>query len=136
MLIEELLEEIKELAMSDVTPPIDQATDEEREVGLANDDAKKVYGLAMKYDRKSMEYLIEARYGANDTQRQAWSAMAEEAAAKRGALLELFWIILRRDHNLWGGGSIGIRKGWTVVKRSTDDSGPPDFLKWLKGQIS
>ena len=47
--------------------------------------------------------------------------------AKADALREIFWWLLRERYNLWEQFDIGIRTGWMLVKKKSDE--PPKALK-------
>src|SRR3989344_3670549 len=84
-------------------------------VGEASDDLKRIYTLVNKLQEVGARYSIDARFSKDNRLRSDAGKKAYELAKKIEVLMEIFWIALKDDFDLWDKDSVGIRKGWKVT---------------------
>lgn len=135
--IDTLWEEIEQIGPDDFIQPntnIDPTKD--IVAGPASLKARKLYSLALQYEKKSSERGIESRYEQDNRQKQVLVSLSAEYQAKCDALLKLFWITVDEEYRLWGKRSTGIRTNWTVVySEHTDEPEKPSFEDFLRGMF-
>lgn len=84
-------------------------------VGVADEDIRKLYGLAMQWDKVAMETAIAARYVNNRADQEQSAERALMLHKKSELLMDLFWASLKDAFDLWQKPSVGIREGWKIV---------------------
>ena len=99
-------------------------------VGEASDDLKRIYTLVNKLQEVGARYAVDARFSKDNRFRLDAEKRAFELKRKVDTLLDIFWITLKDDFDLWDKDSVGIRKGWKVTYRK--DGLPNTFLDILK----
>ena len=99
-------------------------------VGEASDDLKRIYTLVNKLQEVGARYAVDARFSKDNRFRLDAEKRAFELKRKVDTLLDIFWITLKDDFDLWDKDSVGIRKGWKVTYRK--DGLPTTFLDILK----
>ena len=99
-------------------------------VGEASDDLKRIYTLVNKLQEAAARYSIDARFSKDNRLRSDAEKKTYELKRKIETLMEIFWITLKDDFDLWDKDSVGIRKGWKVTYRK--DGSPTTFLDILK----
>jgi len=118
-------------------PPPNAVKRGEKEIGICTPYMKQLFSLARFYDRESNQLdinLEQAKLDASgqdeqDSEAQLEQAMADhrtkhaEMIGKYNLLMALFWGQVRGHFNMWGQeATIGVRKGWKIVKTAEDDS--------------
>ncbi|MEK7066975.1 MAG: hypothetical protein AAB949_01210 [Patescibacteria group bacterium] len=98
--------------------------------GEASDEIKRIYMLAEKLREAGARYIVDARFSRDNQLRTDAQKKAYELKQKTEVLMQIIWITLKDDFDLWDKYSIGIRKGWKVVYRR-EDAPPPTFLDLL-----
>ena len=108
--------EIENMNMNEILEPNTEVGNTERVIGVLKDnDLKKIYTLAMQWDRLAIENIVTARYSGDDD-RNSLMIKSNELHKKSELLIEIFWTSLKDVFNLWGAEEVlGIRKGWKVV---------------------
>lgn len=99
-------------------------------VGEASNDLRRIYTLTEKLQEAGARYSIDARFSKDNRLRSDAEKKMHELKRKTEVLMEIFWIILKDDFDLWNKDSVGIRKGWKVTYRK--DGSPTTFLDILK----
>ena len=99
-------------------------------VGEASDDLKQIYTLVDKLQEAGARYAVDARFSKDNRFRSDAEKRTYELKRKVETLLDIFWITLKDDFDLWDKDSVGIRKGWKVTYGK--DGSPTTFLDFLK----
>lgn len=99
-------------------------------VGKASDDLKRIYTLTEKLQEAGARYSIDARFSKDNHLRSDAEKKMHELKRKTETLMDIFWIILKDDFDLWDKDSVGIRKGWKVTYKK--DGSPTTFLDILR----
>ena len=98
--------------------------------GEASDEIKRIYTLATKLREAGARYAIDVSFSRDNQLRTDAKKKVHELKQKTEVLMQIFWITLKDDFDLWDKYSIGIRKGWKVVYRN-EDILPLSFLDLL-----
>ena len=133
VLLEDLLAEIDNCD-PELLPPPNPVDKGEKQVGILEDEyIRKVFSLNNFYLREGKRLQIDLECSGEDLKSHGELHMIKQ---KYETLLEMFWYLLRAQFDLWKG-DIGIRKGWVVVQKQSEDSGEvttmpfPKFLRKL-----
>ena len=110
--------------------PSNEVEKDEHVVGTADADVQKLYGLAMQWQKTSMETAVAARFINRRKEAEANLETAAILQKKSELVLEIFWLSLKETFDLWGKPSIGIREGWKVV---WSEPAPPQIGDILGG---
>lgn len=113
-------EDLNKLIIDGLPEPITEIGEEDYLVGEANTDQRKLFHLASQYDRIATMSLLEARY-VSEEERESLTKKATEFYKKSELILEIFWVSVKDSFNLWGEPSVGIRKGWKIVRSESED---------------
>ncbi len=105
----------------------------DHEIGEADADLKKLYSLATKWQKSSMELMVAAQYVNNREDQEYKIKKAKELGQKSNLLMEIFWVSIKEMYNVWHKPSVGIRKGWRIVWSEPNGEPLPGFLKDLFG---
>lgn len=107
--------EIEMINAGELLEPYAEASSDDHVVGDLDDDLKKIYTLALRWDKAAIEMLVSARYVNDDMRRKQDLEKASELRRKSELLMDIFWVSIKDSFELWKNPSIGIRKGWKVV---------------------
>ncbi|MCL4392308.1 hypothetical protein M1413_03175 [Patescibacteria group bacterium] len=113
--------------------PLAEIEDGDHEIGEADMDLKRLYSLAIKWQKSSMELMVAAQYVNNREDQEYKIKKAKELGQKSKLLVEIFWTSIKEMYNVWHKPSIGIRKGWKIVWSEPVEPPIPGFLKDLFG---
>lgn len=125
--------ELDAMGEDDLIEPQGEPESGEEEVGTVDMDLRKLYTRAQQTQAETLRFAADDRCARNSQERVKAVEKAQETAKKAEIYMELFWIALRDEFKLWGGWSIGIRKGWKAVKSKPD--GPPSLPDLLRGMF-
>jgi hypothetical protein len=95
--------------------PNNEVKKDEHVVGIADPDVRKLYSLAMQWQKSSMETAVAARFINKRNEQEESFETAAILQKKSELLMEIFWVSLKEAFNLWDKSSIGVREGWKVV---------------------
>ena len=123
--------EIDSVDEKNLFEPLTEIGDGDHEIGEADIDLKRLYSLAMKWQKSSMELMVAARYVNNREDQEYKIKKAKELGQKSELLMEIFWTSIKEMYNVWHKPSIGIRKGWKIVWSEPEEPPIPGFLKDL-----
>jgi hypothetical protein len=107
--------ELENLDLEGLLEPTTEVGAKDHVVGEADTDLKRLYGLAMQWDKTAIESLVAARYVNNREHQEHHVEKATELHKKSELLMEIFWASIKDSFDLWQKPSVGIRKGWKVV---------------------
>lgn len=107
--------ELENLDPKFLPEPTTEVGSRDHVVGEADTDLKRLYALAMQWDKAAIESLVAARYINNREDQEHLVEKAAEIRRKSELLMEIFWVSLKDYFDLWRKPSVGIRKGWKVV---------------------
>ena len=107
--------EIKVIGEDELFEPHAEASSNDHIVGDLDDDLKKIYTLALRWEKVATEMLLGARYINDDDRRYQDIVKANELHRKSEILIDIFWVSIKDTFELWQKPAIGIRKGWKVV---------------------
>lgn len=102
-------------AHTELSQPLGELREGDNEVGVVDDDSKRLYALAQRYRRKSEEAAVAARYATTKGEMEELAERAMMLQSKASTILDVFWISLKDAHDLWEKPCVGIRVGWRVV---------------------
>lgn len=107
-----LLEEIE--AMDEgLFPPRQVRQEKEKIVGTVAGWPRKLFSLALMYQREAERFCVEANYSED----AGIGTSALKAAAKKDILMNLFWSCVREQLSCWElQNNIGIRSEWLIVE--------------------
>ena len=113
---------------------------EERLNVSPSDLIKRMYCAGKFMNRKAKSQAAMAECAVDQNEEASLKADAYKTGQLSEILSEIMWYELRSESGVWGDG-IGLRDGWTVVKKPIGQSGPggaiamemPDFLRKLFG---
>ena len=115
--LESLMEELN-ATITDSFKPKNPFERGDEKIGIIHDEyTRKLYSLAMMHRRD--EKLADTELQYSDVEEDQSSTLLQssmETEAIADALLELFWVSVRRELNFWVRASIGRLKGWVLVK--------------------
>jgi DNA-binding transcriptional regulator/RsmH inhibitor MraZ len=100
---------------SNLVEPNAEISEKDHLVGEADVDLRKLYSLAISWEKTAIETLVAARYINSKTDQEQRMEKANELRKKSEIMMEIFWISLKDSFDLWQKQSIGIRKNWKVV---------------------
>lgn len=123
-----VLKELEGLNQKGLLEPKTEVGPTDHVVGEANVEIRKLYGLAMQTSRRSAESIVSAQYDINRETQEHHAAKAVELRKKAELLMEIFWVSIKDQFDLWQKPSVGIRKGWKVV---WSEPGPDSILDLL-----
>ena len=107
--------ELENLSFEGTIEPNAELEPKDHVVGRADMEVRKLYSLAMQWDKVANETMLAARYLSDRAKQQEAVAKAVELHAKKEILLNIFWASLKDAFGLWDKPSVGIRRGWQVV---------------------
>lgn len=122
--------ELSGLGPNEIIEPETEVDKSDVVVGEASDDLKRIYTLAEKLREAGARYTVDARFSKDNRLRADLQRKVYELSQKVETLMQIFWITLKDDFNLWDKNSIGVRKGWKVAYSKNDS--PTTFLDILK----
>lgn len=125
-----LLDEAEQFDPS-LFPPPNELDDGDTEMGICSLYLQKMFSLARFYKREAERTKLEHDYDSNhdDSACDENHAKYVQCREKHDVLMEIFWASCRADFDAWGVGSIGVRRGWKVVK--TTEEGGISLTKFL-----
>ena len=107
-------------------------------VGVASEEARKIYTLAMRMRRKALSLTGEIMQKIAEFDERLPEKLVRDLGsrlfqlrAEEQLLMDIFWMSLKDEFNLWKRMSVGIRKGWKVVWNDTPC--PHDILDTFFG---
>ncbi len=115
--------------------PTGEVQPNEHAVGTADTDVRKLYGLAMQWDKTAMETLVAARYVNSRADQESAAETASVLHKKSQILMDIFWASLKDSFDLWQKPSIGVRAGWKVVWSEPEVPNLGDVLGRLFGNL-
>jgi len=107
--------ELENLDSKVLLEPTSEVQPKDHVVGEADPDLKRVYGLAMQWEKTAIEMVVAVRYVNNRANQEQTIHKADELKKKSEILMDIFWTSLKDSFDLWQRPSVGIRKGWKVV---------------------
>jgi len=127
--------ELEMLSPEGQTEPHNEVGLKDHVVGEAEPEVRKLYQLALRWERTAIESLVAARY-INDRRRQEQDVERASMLRKKSEMLmDIFWTSLKDHYDLWGKSEIGIRKGWKVVWSEVEVPPIIDALRNFFGDI-
>ncbi len=102
-------------------------------VGDAADDIRKLYVLALHWDKTACETATAARYLAREDQPEQLRKVAE-LQRKSEILMDILWVSLKDSFGLWDKPAVGLRKGWKIVWYEQEGLPIADILGGLLGR--
>lgn len=127
----EIQDELKSVHLME--PNTDLGADD-RIVGDMDEQLRGVYSLAMRWMKTAADNATAAQFETNKERQELLSEQAQRLAKKSKILLDIFWISIKEQFDLWEKPSIGVRRGCKVVW--SESSTPPivDLFRRLFGQ--
>lgn len=107
-----------------IEPPQEVDCNRDHVVCDAEEALRKLYSLAMQFEKEATVALINARYSGNVNDIKDAVENGTRLMKKVETLREIFWISLKDNYDLWDKSSVGIRKGWKVVWSDSDPVPP------------
>lgn len=129
--LENLQSDLKNFDMG-TSPPLHEVEENDTVVGVASDDLRRLYSLALNLKKTALQMAVELKFQ-GDTESLGHTqsvARLNEVTQKADAFLAVFWVVLKDEHRLWLKDCVGIRRGWKVVW--SKNSGEPPFLQTLR----
>ncbi len=123
--------EMENMESSHLMEPPSEVDSHDHVVGEAEPELRKIYSLAMQWQKTAMELVVSARFTNDSVTREQRLKRAEQLNQKSGVLMKVFWLSIRDAHDLWDKDSVGIRKEWKVVWSESNEI--PPFLGLLGG---
>lgn len=105
-------------------PPSELDPDRDHLVADAEIELRRLYSLAIHWEKTAMEMILAARYMNDDSKRENSARKASQLAEKAQLLMKIFWVSIKDTYELWDKPSVGIRKGWKVVWTDPDPVPP------------
>ncbi|MBI4415232.1 MAG: hypothetical protein HY566_03260 [Candidatus Kerfeldbacteria bacterium] len=105
----------EELSSSHMMEPNTDIAPEDHIVGEIADDLKGMYSLALRLQKTALDAHTASHYETNKEHQEAQNEQAQRLAKKSELLLEIFWISIKEQYDLWGKPSVGVRRGWKAV---------------------
>lgn len=107
--------ELENMSTESMIEPTTELSEQDNVVGEIGTDLKKLYSLAIQWDKEAIGALVAARYVGKASQCNNLIKKATELRKKSEILLEIFWVSIKDAFELWDKPTIGIRTGWKVV---------------------
>lgn len=131
--LEVLRVELGAIDNDDLIEPSGDPESGEKIVGELSLELRKIYTRSQKAEAEVMRFTADARCAKNDKARDQALEKANELQNKADVLMRIMWIGIRDEFNLWAAGTVGLRKGWKVVKPKHEPPQIPDILRKLLG---
>ncbi|OGC58943.1 hypothetical protein A3A70_00025 [candidate division WWE3 bacterium RIFCSPLOWO2_01_FULL_42_11] len=116
------------------TPRIRASDKEPGEEHLAFLSADETLSLSIAdaFSEAAERALVEHRFAANEELRAAADRRFQESSLKKDAIMAIFWVMLKDNHDLWGqSGALAVRAGGEIVSSPSDRSEDP-ILEFLR----
>ncbi len=125
--------EMEKLEEKTLIQPMTEIEDYDNSVGEASMELKKLYGLSQALKKKAMETIVKFKFSSDANEKNELASHIKIAHDKAEMLLQIFWVVLRDEFDLWDKDNVGIRKGWEVVWSDDQHPSLPDILGHIFG---
>lgn len=96
--------------------PLEEADEEyEHEIGEADEELRRLYHLAISWEKMAASKAIEARYARDRESAEISMQLARMFSRKSRAIFEILWITVRDIFDVWDKPCINMRRGWKIV---------------------
>lgn len=107
--------ELDGLDLEQIHQPSGEIESDEHEVGEADEELKRLYGLWMQLARSADEAMVDMRYAPTQAERDLYSVVLHEIVAKLEIVRDIFWASVRAKFSLWDKPNVGLRGEWKIV---------------------
>jgi hypothetical protein len=121
--------ELKELKKEQFIEPEAEVSQFEKVIGTMTEDQIKLYTLSEIYGKASMESYVQARFSRKEEEKSKSYKKAIELKRKSEVVLQIMWISINEELDLWNEPNLAIRKDYKVVVTPPSFPELPDFIK-------
>lgn len=107
--------ELDNLDLEQIHKPAGEVGSSDHEVGEADEELKRLYGLWMQLARTADEARVAMRYAQTQAELDVYAVTAFELITKAEIVRDIFWASVRSQFDLWDKSSVGVRREWKIV---------------------
>ena len=127
--------ELGAIGPADLMAPVAEIEENEKLVGEANLELKKLFTLWRSWERTATEIALRGRYAKTEEEMREALSAASVLYKKSELIRDIFWASVREAFGLWDKDVVGIRQGWKIAWSESDDSLPPFFRQLFGGSL-